>query len=127
MRVFRYRNEPLRSMFGGGSVMVWGGIFLTATTGLHVVNYITDILEPHLPLILMQDNPKPCTARIVSGYLQDVGIQVMNWPARSPDLNPMEHLWNNMGKRLQEQMPLRVNEVRQRLVQICKYGKIREQ
>jgi hypothetical protein len=102
MRVFRYRNESLRSMFGGGSVMVWGGIFLTATTGLHVVNYITDILEPHLPLILMQDNAKPCTARIVSGYLQDVGIQVMNWPARSPDLNPMEHLWNNMGKHLQE-------------------------
>jgi hypothetical protein len=93
-------NEPLRSMFGGGSVMVWGGIFLTATTGLHVVNrrspnnrdYITGILEPHLPLILMQHNAKPCTARIVSGYLQDVGIQVMNGPARSPDLNPMAQL-----------------------------------
>jgi hypothetical protein len=50
--------------FGGGCVMVWGGISLTATTGFYVVNrrslnsgkHITDILEPHvshLPLILV--------------------------------------------------------------------------
>jgi hypothetical protein len=50
----------------------------------------------------MQDNTKPRIARIVSEYLQDVGIQVMNRPGRSPDLNPMKHLWDNMGRGLQE-------------------------
>jgi hypothetical protein len=44
----------------------------------------------------------------------------MNWPARTPDLNPMEHLLDNMGRRLQEQTlaPANLKEIRQRVVQI---------
>jgi hypothetical protein len=44
----------------------------------------------------------------------------MNWPARTPDLNPMEHLLDNMGRRLQEQMPPPANlkEVRQLVVEV---------
>jgi hypothetical protein len=145
VRVFIHRNERhakcnIRQLirFGAGSVMVCGGISLTATTGLHVINprslnsrsYIADILEPHrmCPIcpyfgddfILMQGNVKPRTARIVKECLRDVGIQFMNWPVRSPDLNPREQLWDNIGKRLQEQMPppANLNEVRQRVVEI---------
>jgi hypothetical protein len=56
----------------------------------------------------------------VSEYLRDVGIQVMNWPARSRDLNPMEHLLDNMGRRLEEQMPPPANlkGVRQLVVEV---------
>jgi hypothetical protein len=44
----------------------------------------------------------------------------MNWQARSRDLNPMEHLLDNMGRRLQEQMPPPANlkEVRQLVVEV---------
>ncbi|GFT27815.1 DDE_3 domain-containing protein [Trichonephila clavipes] len=42
--------------------------------------------------ILMDDNARPHRARIVEEYLEDHGLERMEWPARSPDLNPIEHL-----------------------------------
>ncbi|KAJ4433602.1 hypothetical protein ANN_15912 [Periplaneta americana] len=41
----------------------------------------------------MHDNPRPHIFHIVTRYLQEVGIQTLDWPARSPDLNPIEHVY----------------------------------
>ena len=38
--------------------------------------------------ILMDDNARPHRARVVEQYLQDETIDRMDWPARSPDINP---------------------------------------
>jgi transposase len=54
----------------------------------------------HLTYILMNGNARPHTAQIVRQYLHEVRIVIMNWPARSADLNPIEHLWDNMGRSL---------------------------
>lgn len=109
--------------FGGGSTMFWGGISLTGRTELvffrnqvvNADNYVTDILEPHVmpyagyigaDFQLMHDNARPHVARIVTQYLQEVGIQVMPWPANSPDLNPIEHLWDQIKRKVRARDPV---------------------
>jgi transposase len=98
--------------------MVWGGISWEARTELVFIErgtltahrYIEEVLQDHVVgfaqfagdgFIFMHDNARPHTARIVTDYLHDVGIDTMNWPARSPDLNPIEHLWDVVRNRLE--------------------------
>ena len=54
--------------------------------------------------MLMQDNARPHTARIDTQYLDDVEIRKMDWPSRSPDLNPIEHVWDMMGRKIRNRV-----------------------
>lgn len=49
-------------------------------------------------IVFQQDNAKWHTARIVRDYLETRNVEVLDWPARSPDLNPIELVWANMEK-----------------------------
>ena len=99
--------------------MVWAGISTETKTALVMVKngslngarYIEDILPDHVvpfgPFIgdgflFMHDNARAHVAHAVSEYLDDVGIQRIRWPARSADLNPIEHAWDMLGRRVKD-------------------------
>ncbi len=42
---------------------------------------------------LMHDNAPCHSARSIKAFLSETGVEFLNWPAYSPDLNPIEKLW----------------------------------
>ncbi|GFX50030.1 transposable element Tcb1 transposase [Trichonephila clavipes] len=53
----------------------------------------------------MDDNARPHHANIVDECLQSEDITRMDWPAYSLDLNPIEHAWDILGRRIAARQP----------------------
>ncbi|GFW53969.1 transposable element Tcb2 transposase [Trichonephila clavipes] len=115
VRVWRPRGERLNPAFAvqrhtapTAGVMVWGAIAYNTRSSLVLIRgtmtaqwYVHDILQSHvLPLmqrlpgaIFQQDNARPHTARVSQDCLRTVTI--LPWPALSPDLSAIEHIWDS--------------------------------
>ncbi|CAJ0948248.1 unnamed protein product [Ranitomeya imitator] len=68
----------------------------------------------------MQDNARTHVAGVCQQFLQDEVIEAMDWPARSIDLNPIEHSWEIMSRTIHQRhvAPLTVQELEDALVQV---------
>ena len=116
-RVYRNRGErftdqcvQVSDRFGGRSVMMWDGICHDGRTQLNffqgtlnAVKYRDDILDPIVLPFLQQrnsddvfrhDNARCHVARVCQVLLNQNHICVLPWPALSPDLSPIEHVWD---------------------------------
>jgi DDE superfamily endonuclease/Tc3 transposase len=101
---------------GGGSVMVWGGMCRYGTTKLcflegkqnsfaysntlesTLIPFIEKMREhdPSKKLIFQQDGASIHTSAHSKGWLARQDIEPMPWPAKSPDLSPIENLWGDL-------------------------------
>lgn len=52
--------------------------------------------------IFQHDNDPKHTANRTKQHLKNRKIQILDWPAQSPDMNPIEHLWHEVKKRIKQ-------------------------
>ncbi|GFT19422.1 transposable element Tcb2 transposase [Trichonephila clavipes] len=131
-RIFIWRDRGSRNnpafvhesvRFGGGGVLVYGGISIDGRTDLYIIRdgpltarrYRDDILRPIVvpyaaaigdDFTLMDDNCRPPRANLEEDFLFEEGIVRMEWPACFPDMDPIEHVWDALERRVDGRQPL---------------------
>ncbi|GFU10604.1 DDE_3 domain-containing protein [Trichonephila clavipes] len=104
---------------------------LGSRTDLHIFDagsvngtrYCNEILLPYVRLsrgamglqFLFMDDNAPCHRTVAAEQLlESEDIERMDWSARSPDLYPIEHVWDFLGRRLTARTlpPVTIRELR---------------
>lgn len=124
--------------YGGGNVKVWGCFAWNGVGNLAFIDgnmtgqMYKDILRINLfesakklnlknGFTFQQDNDPKHRSHIVNNWIQKRGVTCLIWPPFSPDMNPIEHLWDELERRMKKHQPKNENQLRQAL-QVEWYG-----
>jgi len=116
---------------GGGSVLVWGCMSSKGVGNLCFIDGIMnaakycEILEEHMipslralgrRTLFQHDNDPKHAARATTAFLERKKVKVLDWPSMSPDLNPIEHLWGVLKRKVEASQPKNITDLK-RLIQ----------
>ncbi|GFU80948.1 DDE_3 domain-containing protein [Trichonephila clavipes] len=101
------QSQPSRRLLPSiGISLTYSGQTMTALTFGHTHMFSCTVMNPDLfwgQMITvywcrggLQDNARPHTARVAQDFLRH--FQTLPWPARSPDLSPVEHVWDQLKR-----------------------------
>ena len=116
-------NIVNRVPHGGGRVMVWAGISYRQRTQLYFINgnlnaqrhrgeILSPIVVPFIHrhhLMFQHDNALPHVAKICTLFLEAANDPILPWPAYSPDMSPIEHVWDAMDRHVRQRVPVPTN------------------
>ncbi len=111
------------------SVMIWAAMssagvgplcFLKSTVNAAIYQEIlehfmlpsADKLYGDADFIFQQDLAPAHTAKGTKSWFNDHGVTVLDWPANSPDLNPIENLWGIVKRKMRDTRPNNADELK---------------
>ena len=116
----RFLNTTVQTASDKRGIMVWGAISVTGKSQLVVIQgnltanrYIEICLRQQLipfynqhnqQMLFQHDNARPHTANMTRNFLTQNNINTLPWPALSPDLNPIEQLWDRIDRDIRNQV-----------------------
>lgn len=116
-------------------IMVWSVISCKGPGQLYVVqntmrtdqylNVLNNILIPQLNewfpdgnCVFMQDSAPCHVAKKVKGFFSENGLEVLPWPGNSPDMNPIEGIWNDLKNKVNKEIITNKAELTEKLTKI---------
>lgn len=124
---FNPRHVAMQEKHGGGHVMVWGcmtrfgfGRLVRIEGKMNAEKYVAVLEEGLLPtledhflspsdIIFQQDNDRKHVSKRARAWFSEKGIELLPWPSKSPDMNIIEHPWDQLNDRVRARVPQPAN------------------